>query len=122
MIESFQVHGGQIRHLAEHFGIPASQLLDFSANINPEGPPSAVLAALRASLDDLSMASAAGFAHHAEIRRVDETDEFGCFAVQQRIAALRIGARGVVPLGGIARQHVRTLLRLLVFARASLDP
>ena len=39
-------------------------------------------------------------------RRIDEADEFGGFAVEQRVAALRIRAR-IVPLLGIARQHVR---------------
>jgi threonine-phosphate decarboxylase len=55
VIESFPLHGGQLRHLAERFAIPVSQLLDFSANINPERPPETVLAALRANLDDLSV-------------------------------------------------------------------
>jgi threonine-phosphate decarboxylase len=54
-IESLPVHGGQLRQLTQRFGIPASELLDFSANINPEGPPAAVLSTLRASLDDLSI-------------------------------------------------------------------
>jgi threonine-phosphate decarboxylase len=53
-IESYPSHGGQLRQIAERFGIPVSQLLDFSANINPDGPPSSVLATLRASLDDLT--------------------------------------------------------------------
>jgi threonine-phosphate decarboxylase len=47
-------HGGQLPALGERFGIPASQLLDFSANINPEGPPLGALDALRASLEDHS--------------------------------------------------------------------
>jgi threonine-phosphate decarboxylase len=54
-IESYPSHGGQLQQIAERFGIPASELLDFSANINPEGPASAVLSALRASLDDSSV-------------------------------------------------------------------
>ena len=49
------MHGGQLQTLSERFGIPVSELLDFSANINPEGPPPAVLMTLRASLDDLSV-------------------------------------------------------------------
>ncbi len=53
-IESYPLHGGQLQQIAERFGIPVSQLLDFSANINPDGPPSSVLSTLRASLDDLS--------------------------------------------------------------------
>ena len=52
--ESYPLHGGQLQQIAERFGIPLSQLLDFSANINPDGPPSSVLSTLRASLDDLS--------------------------------------------------------------------
>jgi threonine-phosphate decarboxylase len=49
------LHGGQLRQIADHFGIPISELLDFSANINPEGPPAAVLSALRASLNEPSI-------------------------------------------------------------------
>jgi len=51
-LEAYPLHGGQLRQIAERFGVPASELLDFSANINPIGPPPAVLSALRASLDD----------------------------------------------------------------------
>jgi cobyric acid synthase CobQ/L-threonine-O-3-phosphate decarboxylase len=32
-------HGGNLRRLAESAGIPAGEILDFSANINPLGPP-----------------------------------------------------------------------------------
>jgi len=32
-------HGGNLRHLAEMSGRPADEILDFSANINPLGPP-----------------------------------------------------------------------------------
>jgi threonine-phosphate decarboxylase len=52
MIDDLPIHGGQLRQIGERFGVPASELLDFSANINPDGPPPAVVAALRASLDD----------------------------------------------------------------------
>jgi threonine-phosphate decarboxylase len=45
-------HGGQLRNLATHFDIPATNLLDFSANINPDGPPPAVLPALKHALED----------------------------------------------------------------------
>lgn len=48
------MHGGQLRQIAERFGVPVAELLDFSANINPEGPPPSVLSTLRTSLDDLS--------------------------------------------------------------------
>lgn len=52
MTERLPIHGGQLRQIAERFGIPVSQLLDFSANINPEGPPPVVIPTLRASLED----------------------------------------------------------------------
>jgi len=45
------VHGGQLRQIAAQYGIPAERLTDFSANINPIGPPSSVLAAIRRALD-----------------------------------------------------------------------
>ncbi len=53
-IKSYPLHGGQLHQIAERFGMPVSELLDFSANINPEGPPPSVLSTLRASLNDLS--------------------------------------------------------------------
>jgi threonine-phosphate decarboxylase len=52
MTGRFPVHGGQLRQIAERFGIPASQLIDFSANINPEGPPPLLLTELGLSLND----------------------------------------------------------------------
>lgn len=46
------LHGGQLQQIAKYLGIPAEGLLDFSANINPDGPPVGVYAALRQALDD----------------------------------------------------------------------
>ena len=54
MTQQPPLHGGQLRQIAVRFGIPITQLLDFSASINPDGPPPAVLANLRASLDEPS--------------------------------------------------------------------
>jgi threonine-phosphate decarboxylase len=48
-------HGGQLRAVAEQFGVAQDRLLDFSANINPDGPPAALLAGLRAAVEDLSL-------------------------------------------------------------------
>ena len=44
-------HGGQLRQIAAHYQIPAEVLTDFSANINPAGPPPSVLAAMRRAFD-----------------------------------------------------------------------
>jgi threonine-phosphate decarboxylase len=46
------VHGGQLRQIAALYKISADQLLDFSANINPAGPPLSVVAAIQRALDD----------------------------------------------------------------------
>jgi threonine-phosphate decarboxylase len=58
MIELVPLHGGQLRQISERFNIPSSQLIDFSANINPDGPPPAVLSTLRTCLEDISMLTA----------------------------------------------------------------
>ncbi len=46
------IHGGQLRQIAARYGISANRLLDFSANINPAGPPRPALAAIRQALED----------------------------------------------------------------------
>ncbi len=51
---SLPVHGGQLRQIAARYGIAVERLLDFSANINPAGPPSSVLTAMRRALDEPS--------------------------------------------------------------------
>ena len=53
--DAVPLHGGQMLQIADRFNIPASQLIDFSANINPDGPPAAVMSSLRACLEDTSM-------------------------------------------------------------------
>lgn len=48
------LHGGQLRQIAARFALPVSELLDFSANINPEGPPPSTVDALRDALENPS--------------------------------------------------------------------
>ncbi len=45
-------HGGQLRTIAQQLGIPTDRLTDFSASINPDGPPASVLSALQGALSD----------------------------------------------------------------------
>jgi threonine-phosphate decarboxylase len=45
-------HGGQLNQIAARFGFRPEQLIDFSANINPAGPPASVLVALQQALAD----------------------------------------------------------------------
>jgi threonine-phosphate decarboxylase len=44
-------HGGQLRQIAAQHGVSVGKLLDFSANINPDGPPSSVMEALQRALE-----------------------------------------------------------------------
>ena len=69
MIELVPLHGGQLRQISERFNIPSSQLIDFSANINPDGPPPAVLSTLRTSLEDLSILTAYPDLEQAGLKR-----------------------------------------------------
>jgi threonine-phosphate decarboxylase len=46
-------HGGDVYHLARSLGIPLSELLDFSANINPLGYPPGLPGALVAALAEV---------------------------------------------------------------------
>jgi threonine-phosphate decarboxylase len=48
------VHGGQLRQIAARYGISLECLIDFSANINPAGPPPSVMAAIRRALEESS--------------------------------------------------------------------
>ncbi len=48
--EVVPAHGGQLRQIGARFGIEAERLLDFSASINPSGPPTSVIAAIQGSL------------------------------------------------------------------------
>ena len=53
--DGLPLHGGQLQHIADYFDIPASSLRDFSANINPDGPPIRALTVLRQALDEASV-------------------------------------------------------------------
>ena len=46
-------HGGRRREAARRLGIPKEELLDFSASINPLGPPEAAVGAVRRTLAEI---------------------------------------------------------------------
>jgi threonine-phosphate decarboxylase len=50
---SLRPHGGQALAVARELGCPAEAILDFSASLNPLGPPEAALAAARAALAEV---------------------------------------------------------------------
>ncbi len=47
------VHGGNLVWAAQQIGCPVSSILDFSASINPLGPPQSVLTAIKSALSTL---------------------------------------------------------------------
>jgi threonine-phosphate decarboxylase len=105
-------HGGQLRQIAAHYGIRASEILDFSANINPDGPPQSVLAVLRRSLENPLTLS--------EYPDLDLIDLKQSIATHLAIEAASISvANGFVPLLEAAiraRKICRCLLPLPAFS------
>ncbi len=49
VVKKFQ-HGGNLYSIARERGVSADELIDFSANINPLGPPASVIRAIRESV------------------------------------------------------------------------
>jgi len=47
------VHGGDLDAVARRYAVPRDELVDFSANLNPLGPPRALLDELRAAAGDV---------------------------------------------------------------------
>lgn len=50
-------HGGRVYEAAERWGISPDEVIDFSANINPLGPPMAVLSAIQKELAPVRLRS-----------------------------------------------------------------
>jgi threonine-phosphate decarboxylase len=94
------VHGGQLRQIAARYGIPAEQLTDFSANINPAGPPSSVLTAIRRALENPST-----LAMYPELELVELKQAVAEYTVVQpeNIAI----ANGFVPLLEVALRSLK---------------
>jgi len=57
------MHGGRIYEYAEKSGRSSDELLDFSANINPMGPPKSVMTAISGALD--------GIRHYPDARHIE---------------------------------------------------
>jgi threonine-phosphate decarboxylase len=85
------VHGGQLRQIAALYKISADQLLDFSANINPAGPPPSVVGAIHRSLEDPSTLTVYPDLELLELKQTIAS----CTGVQPENIAV---ANGFVPL------------------------
>ncbi|HKQ80383.1 MAG TPA: threonine-phosphate decarboxylase CobD [Blastocatellia bacterium] len=51
------VHGGRVYEAARRWGIAPEEVVDFSANINPFGPPPGVMSAIEKSLEPVNLRS-----------------------------------------------------------------
>jgi len=47
VVNQLAIHGGQVYQLAKQLGRPVESFIDFSASVNPLGPPASVLNAMR---------------------------------------------------------------------------
>ena len=48
------IHGGNVEEIARQYGLREEKIIDFSANINPLGPPSKVIKTLKKNLDKIA--------------------------------------------------------------------
>lgn len=48
------IHGGNVEAIARQYGLREEKIIDFSANINPLGPPSKVIKALKENLSKIA--------------------------------------------------------------------
>ena len=48
------IHGGNVEEIAKRYGLGEEKITDFSANINPLGPPPRVIKALKKNLDSIA--------------------------------------------------------------------
>lgn len=63
-------HGGDVDAVSREYGIPVIALIDFSASINPFGPPRGVMDRLKRDSADVSLLSRYPEPSHSELRGV----------------------------------------------------
>lgn len=90
-IDFLPIHGGQLKQIAGLFGIPQEDLLDFSANINPNGPPENVLYPLREMLLETSCIKEYPESEYRDLKHVF-ADYAGVFP------STVVVANGIIPL------------------------
>jgi threonine-phosphate decarboxylase len=96
------VHGGDVEAISREHGIPVGDLVDFSASINPLGPPLSVLARLQREASDVSSLTRYPDPRYSELRSALATQlrvPPDCLAIANGSAAL-LGAiiRSIRPL------------------------
>ncbi|PHM74326.1 threonine-phosphate decarboxylase CobD [Xenorhabdus kozodoii] len=74
-------HGGNIIGIAEQYGLPANELIDFSANINPLGAPARVKALIKNSLSAIEQYPDVEYRHlHQAIAKAHQCDDASVIA------------------------------------------
>lgn len=68
MTQALPMHGGQLRAIASRYGVAEKQLLDFSANIQPDGPPASVMSALASALRNPAVITSYPDLEHWELK------------------------------------------------------
>jgi threonine-phosphate decarboxylase len=84
-------HGGDVEAVSREHGIPVGDLIDFSASINPLGPPPSVLARLQRESSDVSLLARYPDPRYSELRRTLATQLSvppECLAIANGSAAL----------------------------------
>jgi threonine-phosphate decarboxylase len=98
--EFMPAHGGQLRELADEFGVSETSLLDFSASIDPKPPSDLVVAALCDALRARTILTAYPDMHYVALK------ESIAAYVQVDVDALSVHS-GVMPLLGVALSALR---------------
>ncbi len=62
------VHGGDVEAVSREYGIPVAELVDFSASINPFGPPPSVMDRLQRESADASLLARYPEPNYSELR------------------------------------------------------
>jgi threonine-phosphate decarboxylase len=85
-------HGGDVEAVARAFGVVVHELLDFSASINPLGPPQRVIERLRRDLADTSLLARYPDPNYPELREALEAR----LKVPQACLAIGNGSAGLL--------------------------
>lgn len=89
--QSLPPHGGQLHRIADHFGVSQTELLDFSANLSPYGPPASVISALQKAVCSPAILKEYPDADYSALRER--------YAAHYRVSVGSLAvANGVIPL------------------------
>lgn len=122
-------HGGDIGLLARRAGLPPDQILDFSASLNPLGPPEQLRSLVNRGLsavthypDPYSSELAAAIAAHHSLAPEQVVVGNGSTEILFTLPRVLGAKRAVIPVPSYADYQVAARLVTLAVARVLLDP